>query len=106
VSDQENKNSPEKTGQPESKPSEGGSGAAGDFLIGAVLLVIGIVCIKDGFISPPEDWERWKIIFNQVVSVVGILGGAGMIVRGLLRPRAPESSDEATEEKTEDKTES
>ena len=99
MSDQEK---PDDVQEPASKPVSRGGGIGGDLLIGAVLLVIGAVCVKDGFISPPEGWDHWKIVFNQVIVVVGLLGGTIMIVKALLRPRSTPPSTEDSEPKGEE----
>jgi hypothetical protein len=94
MSDQNADESPGRSDEPGKDEPRDGGGVGGDLLIGVVLMVIGAVCIKDGFIKPPADWERWKIIFNQVITVVGLLGGLAMIIRGLLRPRTTPPKDD------------
>jgi len=96
---------PEEPGKTEEqKPVEAGPAApkssnTGLFLVGGVLLVIAAVSFKDGFVSPPEGWERWKIVFNQVVTVVGGIGGLAAIIYALLQPRTSPPPDDKDNEK-------
>ena len=108
MSDQEKPEEVQEQSDSQEKPPVGGAtqheqggSLGGAFLVGGVLLVIAAVCYWDGFHRPPEDWERWKVVFNQVVAVVGGLAGLAVIVRALLRPRSAPPVEEEQEETSE-----